>query len=155
MEANRENLKKTFSHVKLSADKKKELITIMENVRKPKRFIARRLLVTAVIMALAVALAMGANAATNGELLESLGKLVATFRLDSGEVRIYQGNETSMGTTYYIETDGPFVDAYMGDVATTENEVTISIDENENFDVYWNGEKVEPESPAPAESAAP
>lgn len=65
-----ERYKKMFSRVKASPEKIQEVIDMTEN-RKPRK-IVRNLLVTAAIMALAVLTAMGANAASGGELFRIL-----------------------------------------------------------------------------------
>lgn len=65
-----ERYKKMFSRVKASPEKIQEVIDMTEN-RKPRK-IVRNLLVTAAIMALAVLTAMGANAASGGELFAKI-----------------------------------------------------------------------------------
>lgn len=65
-----EKYKKMFSRVKASPEKIQEVIAMTEK-RKPGR-IVRNLLVAAAIMALAVLTAMGANAASGGELFRIL-----------------------------------------------------------------------------------
>lgn len=67
MEFKSELYKQAFSRVKPSPEKLQEVIDMTEN-KKPRR-IVRRFLVTAVIMALAALMAIGANAASGGELL--------------------------------------------------------------------------------------
>lgn len=64
--------KQTFSKLTASPHILEEVIEMTERKQKPKKFILRRLVVAALAMALAAALAMGANAATNGKLFESV-----------------------------------------------------------------------------------
>lgn len=76
--------KKTFSRLKASPEKIQEVIAMTEN-RKP-RHIIRNLLVTAAIMALAVLTAMGANAASGGELFARIVSYVEYTTEDGTEV---------------------------------------------------------------------
>lgn len=97
MSEDKDLFRRTFSHLEVSPALREELSAMtekMEQTRKPKRFILRKLVVTVVIMALAVILAMGANAATGGELYEAtIGKLVY-ITLDNGiKGEIYQDKE--------------------------------------------------------------
>lgn len=66
MEFDRDLYKRTFSRLKASPEKIQEVIDMTEN-RKTKR-IARKMLVAVAVTALAVLTAMGANAATGGQL---------------------------------------------------------------------------------------
>ncbi len=76
--------KQTFSKLTVSPQIIQEVIDMTETKRKPKKFILRRLIVAALVMALAFALAMGANAATNGELFKSAVS-VFSFTSEDGE----------------------------------------------------------------------
>lgn len=77
-----EKYKKMFSRVKASPEKIQEVIDMTET-RKPRR-IVRNLLVTAAIMALAVLTAMGANAASGGELFAQIISYVE-YTTEDGE----------------------------------------------------------------------
>lgn len=79
-----EKYKKMFSRVKASPEKIQEVIDMTET-RKPRR-IVRNLLVTAAIMALAVLTAMGANAASGGELFAKIVSYVEYTAEDGTEV---------------------------------------------------------------------
>lgn len=79
-----EKYKKMFSRVKASPEKIQEVIDMTET-RKPRR-IVRNLLVTAAIMALAVLTAMGANAASGGELFARIVSYVEYTAEDGTEV---------------------------------------------------------------------
>lgn len=86
-----ERYKKMFSRVKASPEKIQEVIDMTET-KKPRR-IVRNLLVTAAIMALAVLTAMGANAASGGELFKTVvayafngEDLELEYRLDDGSM---------------------------------------------------------------------
>lgn len=90
-----ERYKKMFSRVKASPEKIQEVIAMTEK-RKPGR-VVRNLLVAAAIMALAVLTAMGANAASGGELFSSVVSYVfdgedleLEYRLDDGST--FDGN---------------------------------------------------------------
>ncbi len=97
MALNHESIQKAFSHLKSSPKLREEILSMTEQNRKPKKYALRRLLVTAAIMALAVAVAMGANAATGGELYEvTIGKLVYTFSLgDGGKAEMFENDDGS------------------------------------------------------------
>lgn len=79
-----EKYKKMFSRVKASPEKIQEVIAMTEK-HKPRR-IVRNLLVTAAIMALAVLTAMGANAASGGELFARIVSYVAYTDEDGNEI---------------------------------------------------------------------
>lgn len=64
MKPNKELYQRTFSRLKPSPEFGKELLTMTENVKRPKKFVVRRLIAIAAVLALVFALAMGANAAT-------------------------------------------------------------------------------------------
>lgn len=90
-----ERYKRIFSRVKASPEKIQEVIDMTET-RKPRR-IVRNLLVTAAIMAMAVLTAMGANAASGGELFNCVASYVfdgedleLEYRLDDGSM--FDGN---------------------------------------------------------------
>lgn len=116
-----EKYKKMFSRVKASPEKIQEVIDMTET-RKPRRTV-RNLLVTAAIMALAVLTAMGANAASGGELFAKIvsyveytaedGTEVAEMQVeiddkmldgsDSGSFEIIQGEDGKAIMTYTDE----------------------------------------------------
>ncbi len=96
----RQAYQKAFSQLKISPELRKELLAMTEKTektRKPKKFAMRRLAVAAAVMALAVALAMGANAATGGELYElTIGQLVCTLSTDDGgKAELYENGDGS------------------------------------------------------------
>lgn len=62
--------KRAFSRLKASPEKIQEVINMTEN-RRPRK-VVRRLLVAAVVMALAMLIAVGANAASGGQLFRIL-----------------------------------------------------------------------------------
>lgn len=64
MKPSKELYQRTFSRLKPSPEFGKELLTMTENMKRPKKFVARRLIAIAAVLALVFALAMGANAAT-------------------------------------------------------------------------------------------
>jgi len=98
-----------------------------ESRKKPKKFILRRLVVAALVMALAFALAMGANAATDGQLFERVITLVTysedgseiTMEVDTSELEsasqdeplYFTIEESENGKTkfYHSDKDGNFV----------------------------------------------
>lgn len=116
-----ERYKKMFSRVKASPEKIQEVIAMTEQ-KKPRK-IVRNLLVTAAIMALAVLTAMGANAASGGELFAKIvsyteytaedGSEVMEMTIDlddsklegftSGEFEIVQGEDGKAIMTYTDE----------------------------------------------------
>lgn len=108
MEPSKELYQRTFSRLKASPELGKELLSMTEKTRKPKKFILRRLAVAAAVTALAAALAMGANAATGGELYEAtIGKLVYTFKMDDGNIaRMYEGKSADGKVNFIIEEEG-------------------------------------------------
>lgn len=108
MEPSKEFYQRTFSRLKASPELGKELLSMTEKTRKPKKFILRRLAVAAAVTALAAALAMGANAATGGELYEAtIGKLVYTFKMDDGNIaRMYEGKSADGKVNFIIEEEG-------------------------------------------------
>ncbi len=106
----RDLFQRTFSHLEISPALSEKLSAITETAgkdKKPKRFILRRLTVTAVILALAVVLTVGANAATGGELYEAtIGRLMHIYALDDGgRARLYH-NENGGVTVIEYPEDG-------------------------------------------------
>lgn len=91
MELNRELYQRTFSKLKAPEKIGKEILAMTEKTRKPKKFILRRLAVAAAVMALAVALAMGANAATDGKLVIEVLNFVESFPFGGGKIDLYEG----------------------------------------------------------------
>lgn len=85
MELDRKLYQKTFSHLKASPDLGKAVVELEEKRRKPKRFLMRRALVAAAVLALAFALALGANAASGGGLFGPL-QSIAMFFADGEQV---------------------------------------------------------------------
>lgn len=82
--------KRTFSKITLPETKREEILSMTETgkTRKP---IGRKLLVTAIVTALAAALAMGANAASGGELGEKVWECIGVFDVEeNGSIRLYQ-----------------------------------------------------------------
>lgn len=76
MEFDRDLYQKAFSRIALSDKKREEILQMTEQNEKRRKPIGRRMLVAAVTALLAAILAMGANAATGGEMGDSFVKLV-------------------------------------------------------------------------------
>lgn len=111
MKLDKELYQQTFSRLTAPSQLRKELLAMTEQTekkRRPKKFILRRLVVAAMVMALAFALAMGANAATDGELFGYVAEYVTSFTTPEGDtVQMYTGKLESGETVYYnIETEG-------------------------------------------------
>ncbi len=150
MEPDKELYQRTFSRLKSSPELRKELLSMTEKVRKPKRFIMRRLIVAAAVLALICALAMGANAATGGELYEhTLGRLVGICETYDGIVaKLYQGENDEKPCFVIVESrsDAPS----SGEGYDTYGRVyEFDMVTDENGSITMNGEPVE--SPAPEE----
>ena len=99
--------RQTFSKVTPSPEFVEEVIHMTEMQSKPKKVILRRLAVAALVLALAVAVAMGANAATNGELFKPIITLVTsnedgtiTLKVDANAEDMPEG-----GTCFTIKED--------------------------------------------------
>ncbi len=133
-----EKYKRMFSRVKASPEKIQEVI-IMTEKRRPRK-IVRSLLVTAVIMALAVLTAMGANAASGGELFAKIVSYTTYTAEDGTEVaemevelddKMLEGNTTGSFEIVQGE-DGKAVMTY-----TDENgkKVTQEIDLEDADDI--------------------
>jgi len=114
MELNKELYQRTFSKLKASPELGKELLAMTEKTRKPKKFVLRRLAVAAAVMALAFALAMGANAATGGELMGTVLKYVKSVTIDGSEIDLYEGKIA--GETVYFSIDSQSIAGEDGDV---------------------------------------
>lgn len=69
--------RQAFARLKAPPQLKQEVLSMTEQKRRPKKFIVRRLVVAAAVAALAGALAIGANAATGGELFETISITLA------------------------------------------------------------------------------
>lgn len=148
MEPSKDLFQRTFSRLRSSPELRKELIAMTEQTRKPKKFILRRLVAVAAVMALICALAMGANAASGGELYDStLGRLVATLRLEEGdgELRLYCQDGEGEGNATWVAVEKYEEDSADGEEGNYAHEITMEMDENGNVTV--NGEPVE--TPAP------
>lgn len=146
MKPSKELYQRTFSRLKPSPKFGKELLTMTENVKRPKKFVMRRLIAIAAVLALVFALAMGANAATGGELYEAtIGRLVYTFKTDNGVARIYQGESDDGGkVSFIIEEDrvegGYKLKAKPDPSAEYEKSVEVETDENGNIVSVQEGE---------------
>ena len=94
MEPNKDLYQSAVSRLKASPELKEKILDATEQKRKPKKFVWRRAVVVAAVAALLFALAMGANAATGGELLFqfSLGKLERVVPMDSGRYAYFYRN---------------------------------------------------------------
>ncbi len=141
MEPSKELYERTFSRLKASPELRKELLTMTEKTRKPKKYILRRLVVAAAVMALAAALAMGANAATNGELYEAtIGRLVCILKLEDGTTAgIFQIEQTERGEdsiTYRIVEEET---AREGNTTSSDGDVTyetgVAVETDENGEI--------------------
>ncbi len=88
MEFHPDVYKRACSKLNAPPDAVKEAIEMIEQKRKPRKAV-RNLLVTAAILALAVLAAMGANAASDGELFEkTIFFSVCKATDESGEVKL-------------------------------------------------------------------
>ena len=88
MEFHPDVYKRACSKLNAPPDAVKEAIEMIEQKRKPRKAV-RNLLVTAAILALAVLAAMGANAASDGELFEEVRFFSVCKATDeSGEVKL-------------------------------------------------------------------
>ncbi len=96
--------KQTFSKLTVSPQFIQEVIEMTETKKGPKKFILRRLLIAALAVALAFALAMGANAASGGELFESVVSFVS-YTVD-GQAIAFAVNSNALEE---IEEDGTVV----------------------------------------------
>lgn len=106
MELDRDLYQRAFSKITLSESKREEILKMTEQAKKPKKWIGRKLLITAAAMVLAAALAMGANAASGGELGERFVDYLCSFTAEDGtEVKVYQGKISENDDTIYIATD--------------------------------------------------
>ncbi len=122
---------------------RKELLAMTERTetgRKPKRFILRRLAVAAAVMVLAVALAMGVNAATGGELYDiTIGKLICTLSTDNGwTAKLY---ENAGGEEFVIIERPGSTDSEDFETGGYENTVTyeIEMDDDGNISMKTDG----------------
>ncbi len=79
--------KQTFSKLVPSPQLIQEVLDMTETKKRPKKFILRRLVVAALVVALAAALAMGANAATGGELFKGVASFV-TYSEDGETITV-------------------------------------------------------------------
>lgn len=105
MEFDRDLYQKAFSRITLSDKKREEILHMSEQKEKRRKPIGRRMLVAAVTALLAAVLAMGANAATDGELGRQFVKLVDSVTTQNGvEVNVYEGT-TEDGDKRLIITD--------------------------------------------------
>lgn len=100
---------KAFSKIILSDAKREEILHMSEQEKKPRKPIGRRMLVAAVSALLAAMLAMGANAATDGELGESFIKLVDSVTQNEVKIKVYEGktaDNQNMRQLIIKNTDG-------------------------------------------------
>lgn len=143
MKPSKELYQRTFSRLKPSPEFGKELLTMTENVKRPKKFVARRLIAIAAVLALVFALAMGANAATGGELYEAtIGRLVYTLKMDDGNIaRIYEGKGEDGHVNFIIKEEGGASSSDEdGFVCGRSYEVEVETDENGNIVSVQEGE---------------
>lgn len=146
MELNKELYQKTFSKLKASPEIGKELLAMTEKTRKPKKFVLRRLAVAAAVMALAVALAMGANAASGGELMGTVLNYVKSFTVDGSKIDMYTGEID--GETVYFSVDRQGVADDGGDITVKidsdgddgKTHYTVTEYDGENSSVVESGE---------------
>lgn len=123
---------KTFSKLRASPDTGKELDFMTNTKRQPKKFILRKLLIAAAVSALAAATALGANAATGGELF--------------GTVVTYLRSWTENGTTFDLyETEVNGEKVYLtvdsgAQVEADEGEVTVYMEDEDGAAAHLNGE---------------
>ena len=128
--------KQAFSKLKASPEKIQEVINMTE-AKKPRK-IVRRLLVTAIIMALAVLTAMGANAASGGELFAQIISYVEYTTQDGTqvaemEIKLDDGALASGGVGEFEVIQNEDGKAYMTYTDEDGNKVTkeIRLDELE------------------------
>ncbi len=107
--------RQTFAHVKAPPQLTTEVLNMTEQKRKPKKFIARRLVAAAIATAMLGALALGANAATGGELFD---RIVVTFagegfrQVETSDGSLaYQGEVN--GEDIYVTFEEPEGDSHM------------------------------------------
>ena len=92
MELNWDLYQQAFSKITLSEAKREEILNMTEQEQKRRKPIGRRMLVAAVTALLAAMLAMGANAASDGELGEHFIRLIDSRTLQNGtEIEVYEG----------------------------------------------------------------
>lgn len=121
MEFNKELYQRAFSRVKASPEKIQEVIDMTEN-RRTKR-IARKMLVAVAVTALAVLTAMGANAATGGQLFARIVSYTESadgstaemvIEIDDGaegggqvqEFTLYEAGDDGKATMQYWDENG-------------------------------------------------
>lgn len=143
MKPNKELYQRAFSRLKASPELGKEILAMTEKVKRPKRFVARRLIAIATVLALIFALAMGANAATGGELYEAtIGRLVYTLKMDDGNIaRIYEGKGEDGHVNFIIKEEGGASSSDEdGFVCGRSYEVEVETEENGNIVSVQEGE---------------
>ena len=110
-----------------------------EETRRPKKFILRRVIVVAAVMALLFALAMGANAATGGELFR---ELMAIYTLDNGvTVEVYQTEGRLSDIA--IEWNSPDEEDGSAEAAKKAVEVEVELDGDEQEGMKIKGYQVQ------------
>ena len=133
MEFHADLYKRAFSKLTASPDQMKEVILMTEKKR-PKRFIFRRVVVTAAVLALTFALAAAANAATGGALL---GRVIyyASYMRDGqhvGEITVEVNDDNGVGGantgSYEIVQEGEDGKALFVHIDENGNRTTQSID---------------------------
>lgn len=127
MEFHTDLYKRTFSKLTASPDQIKEVIEMTEN-RKPKKFVLRRLVVTASALALVFVLAAAANAASGGALLarvisfssyvqgdQYMTEMVIEVDGDAaggqGQYEIEQKGEDGKAILFHLDENGNRVDS--------------------------------------------
>ena len=119
----------------------------MTEQRKPKRFIVRRLVVAALVLALAAALAMGANAATNGEFFNHVVTFVTTTVDGEMEIEVTAdlGAITEDGMVFTVRDTGDGRKSYItyrdknGNIITEEMDMDKEITIEKDGAVYGGG----------------
>lgn len=119
--------RQTFAKLKAPPRMETEVYQMTEQRRRPKKFVARRLVVAAMAAALAGALAIGANAATGGELFGNIvitlaGEGFRQVESDDGSIA-YQGQVNGEDVfIYFEEPDGA---AGAGEAAPDSGQVEL------------------------------
>lgn len=134
----RELFQRTFSKVKASPKMYQEVIRMTEQ-RKPKRFILRRLVVAALVLALAAALAMGANAATEGGLFKHFVSLI-TYCEDGSILLTYEGDEKMDGDIIFtVREFGKDGKGYITYEDKDGNTITEEVDISDQITIEKDG----------------
>lgn len=127
-----ELFQKTFSKLRASPDTGKELDFMTNTKRQPKKFILRKLVIAAAVSVLAAATALGANAATGGELFGTVVTYLRSWTENGATVDLY---ETEIdGEKVYVAVDSG------AEVEANESGVTVYMKDEDGAAAYLKGE---------------